>query len=489
MSGMTDPTPPPWRRAALWLAPAAAVLVWLSPAPWGLAEPAWRLVGLALWMVAWWLTEAVPLPVTALLPLAVAPLLGIQGEGDTAASYAHPLIFLFLGGFVLAAALERSGLHRRIALSLVHRLGAVGGGSGISAGGIVAGFMAASAFLSMWISNTATAMLMYTLGRSLLGSLEERLPDRPALVRFGIALMLGIAYACSIGGAGTLIGTPPNALMASFLSSTYGVEITMGRWLLLGLPFVLVMLPAAWWWLTRGAFRLADVDLGPARAHLEAERRQLGAPSRRERFVLVVFAATAAAWVLRGPLAAATGWPVTDTGIAMTAALVLLVVPLPGGGWKTAVDWPAVERLPWGVLILFGGGLALAGAFQSTGLAEALGRSVAGLEGVPPWLLLLAVTAGIVMLTELTSNTATAATFLPIVGAVAVGLGLPPALLCAPVALAASAAFMMPVATPPNAIVFAYEEMRIGHMARAGMVMNLAAVATITLLVLLLGTP
>lgn len=315
MPAVTDDTPPRWRRTALWLAPAAAVAVWLSPAPWGLAESAWRLVGLALWMVTWWLTEAVPLPVTALLPLAVAPLLGIQGEAETAAAYAHPLIFLFLGGFVLAAALERSGLHRRIALALVDRLGAAGGG----AAGIVAGFMAASAFLSMWISNTATALLMYTLGRSLLGSLEGRVEDRAGLTRFGLALMLGIAYACSIGGAGTLIGTPPNALLASFLSSTYGVEVTMGRWLMIGLPFVLIMLPVAWGWLTRGAFHLADVDLGPARAHLQTERRRLGPPSPRERFVLAVFAATAAAWVLRGPLAAATGWPVTDTGIAMTA--------------------------------------------------------------------------------------------------------------------------------------------------------------------------
>lgn len=475
---------PLWRRGALVLGPALAALLWLAPSPAELSEPAWRLVGLAAWMVVWWLSEAAPLPATALLPLVFMPLLGIRSEGETAASYAHPLIFLFLGGFILAGAMQRCGLHRRLALGLVSRLG---DRLGAGPSGVVGGFMAASAFLSMWISNTATAMLMYTLGRSLLDSLEDTVEDRAGLRRFGVALMLAIAYACSIGGAATLIGTPPNALLASILSDSYGYELTMGRWLGIGLPYMLLFLPIAWLWLTRVACPLTGFDLTGARRRLGEELERLGPASPTERFVSAVFTLTAAAWVLRSFLADWTGWAWSDTVIAIAAGLILLTVPVSWARGRFAVDWHTVEELPWGVLLLFGGGLALAGAFQSTGLAEVLGGSVSRLSGVNPWWIVLAVAAGVVLLTELTSNTATAATFLPLVAAVAVGLGQAPILLAAPVALAASAAFMMPVATPPNAIVFAYPGLRIGHMVRAGALMNLVSVLLIVTLLWLLG--
>jgi sodium-dependent dicarboxylate transporter 2/3/5 len=512
-----------WRLVALVCGPALGAATWLSAPPAGLSEPAWRVAGLAGWMVVWWLSEAVPIPATALLPIAVAPLAGVAPERDVAAAYAHPLIFLFLGGFILAAAMRQSGLHRRVALGLLGRAGS-------GAAGIVGGFMAATALLSMWISNTATAILMYTIATSLLEALgrtgernretaaaaESAAPEpatgrppagaadrqpvagpsaaavagpKPALERFGLALMLGIAYAASIGGVATLVGTPTNALLASFLDSSYGYALSFRRWLALGLPFTIVMLPLAWLWLTRPAFRLAGVRLAGAAEHLAAERERLGPLSRPERFVAVVFALTAAAWVLRDLLARLTGWPLTDTAVAMLAGLVLLAVPVPGEGGRRSLDWAEVEKLPWGVLILFGGGLALAESFNASGLAAWIGGAVAGLEGVPPWLLVLAVTAAVVMLTEITSNTATAATFLPLTAAAAVGLGHSPLLLAVPVAIAASAAFMLPVATPPNAIVFGYPGMRISTMAKSGAVLNLLAIALITLLVLLLGGP
>jgi len=301
--------------------------------------------------------------------------------------------------------------------------------------------------------------------------------------------MLGIAYSASIGGAATLVGTPTNALLASFLDASYGYALSFRRWLAIGLPFTVVMLPLAWLWLTRPAFRLAGVRLAGAAEHLAAERARLGPLSPEERFVAAVFAATASAWVLREPLATATGWPLTDSAVAMLAGLVLLAVPAPGARGRRALDWHEVEKLPWGVLILFGGGMALAEAFNSSGLAAASGGAVAGLGGAPRWLLVLAVTAAVVLLTEVTSNTATAATFLPLTAAAAVGLGHSPLLLAVPVALAASAAFMLPVATPPNAIVFAHRGMRVAVMARSGAVLNVFATAVITLLVLLLGGP
>lgn len=472
------------RRLALVVGPLLAGVTLVTPAPEGLAPEAWRLTGVTAWMVCWWLTEAVPLPATALLPIPCLPLLGIVAEEPTARSYAHPLIFLFLGGFILAGALERSGLHRRMALAIVRLMGRRLGGS---PAGLVGGFMGASALLSMWISNTASAMLMFTLGVSLLESLEDGEIAADDLARFGRALMLGIAYGCSIGGVATLVGTPPNALLASFLGDSYGIELTMARWMGIGLPYTLLMLPLAWLWLTRYAFRLSEIDLAAARRRLDEEHRSLGRPGRRERFVGTVFVATAGAWVLRGLLVRGTGLAVSDSTIALVASLVLLAVPLSRRRWECAIGWETVERLPWGVLILFGGGLALAGAFQSTGLAAAIGAAVAGLEVASLLWVVAALTAVVVLLTELTSNTATAATFLPIVGAVAVGLGVSPLLLTVPVAMAASAAFMMPVATPPNAIVFAYDELRITHMMRSGAVLNLVSVLLILAVLHLLG--
>ncbi len=475
--------PPSYSRAR-WVALLAGPLLGIAPlflaTPSALSEPAWRLLGLTAWMVCWWLSEAVPLPATALLPIPAMPLLGIADERDVVASYAHPLIFLFLGGFILAGAMQHTGLHRRIALQIVHRLA-----TGPS--GIVAGFMVASAALSMWISNTVTTVLMFGIALSVIDTVRQATPDPRGLRRFGLAVMLGVAYAASIGGVGTLIGTAPNALMAGFLKESYGIEISMGRWLLIGLPYVMLMLPLAWVWLTRFAFPCNMLDLGPARQRLGGELAGLGPVGRGERFALGVLVGSAVLWVLRSTLATRLGLPITDPGIAIVGAVLLLAVPVSLRPVRHAVDWETVEKLPWGVLILFGGSLTLAARFQSTGLSEAIGKGVEALGPLQPWLITLLFTVLIVLLTELTSNTATTATFLPIVGAIAVAIDISPALLAIPITIVASAAFMMPVATPPNTIVFAYREMRIGHMMRGGWMLNILAVAVVMLLMWLLG--
>jgi len=456
-----------FRLTMLVAGPVLAVVILLSPPPAGMSPEAWRLVSLAGWMVVWWLGEAVPIPVTALLPIPLMPIWGIGEMTEVAADYANPLIFLFLGGFLLAAAMQRWGLHRRIALGIVGRVGT-------SPTGIIGGFMLATAFLSMWISNTATTIMMFAVAISVVDFVARRSADDAALRRFGVALMLAIAYSASIGGVGTLIGTPPNALLASFLASTYGITVDFFTWMLFGVPVVLVMLPIAWLVLTQVIFPARGLGIGDASAVIRDELAALGPMGRGERVVAGVFAATALGWIFRSQLEALTGLPINDTSIALLAALVLFAWPVScQAGF--ALDWEAARHVPWGVLLLFGGGLALASAFQSTGLAEWIGNTVGGFE-ISTWLLILVVAAAIIYLTEITSNTASTATFLPILGAVAVGLSLDPRLLAVPVAVGASMAFMMPVATPPNAIVFSYERMRLRDMAVAGFLLNIAAV-------------
>ena len=460
---------PPRRQIALIAGPALALLLLMLPAPAEMAPEAWRLVALAAWMVVWWLGEAVPIPATALLPIPMMPLLEIDEMTPVAANYAHPLIFLFLGGFVLAAAMQRWGLHRRIALTIVSRIGA-------SPGGIILGFMAATAFLSMWISNTATTIMMFAVGLSVIEFVARKTPDRAVVHNFGVALMLGIAYAASIGGVGTRIGTPPNALLASCLHSSYGIRIDFFTWMQFGVPVVLVMLPVAWLLLTGVIFPARELTIGDAGGVIKAELAALGAMSKGERAVAVVFLCAALGWILRKQIAGWSGLPINDTMIALIAAIVLFAWPISRQQGHFAVDWQAARAIPWGVLLLFGGGLALAGGFKATGLAEWIGARVAGFD-VGTWMLVFAVTAAIVYLTEITSNTASTATFLPILGAVAIGLAIDPRLLAIPVALGASMAFMMPVATPPNAIVFSYEQMRLGDMVKAGFWLNLIAIA------------
>lgn len=443
-------------------------------------------LGLMAWMATWWLTEAVDVAATALLPLAVLPLATVSGGSASAAMaaaarpYAHPFIGLFLGGFLLALAMERWGLHRRIALVALRA-------SGTRPAGIVLGFMVVTATLSMWVSNTATTVLMLPIATSVLALLR---PDGRSLARdpLAIALLLGIAYAASIGGIGTIIGTPPNVFLVGFLRERYGVTIGFGAWMRVGVPFVLVFLPIAWLLLTRVLYPVGDEPVAGSAALFRDKLRGLGPMSRGEWIVFLVFMTTAGAWILRpliagievGGVAPLAG--LDDTGIAMIAALALFAAPVDWRRGVFALDWATARGVPWGILILFGGGLSLADAVQRHGVAELIGAQAEALGVLPPWLIVVAVVAVVIFLTELTSNTATTATLLPILAGIAPVIAVHPDLLLIPAAVAASCAFMMPVATPPNAIVFGTGRVTIPQMCRAGLWLNLIGIVLVTLL-------
>jgi sodium-dependent dicarboxylate transporter 2/3/5 len=476
-------------RVGLVLGPVLAIALALSlpeasDAPGGLTPAGRATAAVAAWMATWWLTEAVPLAVTALLPVVLFPLLGIAPIRDTTAPYANPLIFLFLGGFLLGLGIQRFGLHRRIALLVLLRVGT-------SPRALVGGFMLAAAGLSMWISNTATAIMMLPIGASVLKLLDEQEHANPAGAKpdaptrgFGTALVLGIAYACSIGGIGTLVGTPPNLVLAAFVREQYGIEVTMLGWLGIGLPLVALMLPLTWWYLTRIAFPLPATPLPCGRDVLRSELAALGSMDRGERTALAVFLATALGWLLRPQLVAWTGLTsLSDAGIAMLGALSLFVIPVDRKATRYALDWETARQVPWEILILFGGGLSLAAAIAANGVDNFIAGGFAGLAGLPFWVIALTITAAVIFLTEITSNTAVTTTLMPVLAATAIATGAPPGLLLTAAALAASCAFMLPVATPPNAIVFSSGCVSVGEMARAGFVLNLAAVVVVTLVV------
>ncbi len=460
--------------------PIVCAILLLMDAPAGLSPEAWKLVAVVSWMVIWWMTEAAPVAVTALLPIILMPLFGIAGQKAVASSYAHPLIYLFLGGFLIAVAMQRWGLHKRIALTVVRM-------TGTSSSAIIGGFMGATAFLSMWISNTATTLMMFTVGISLIEFISAKGKDPAQVRRFGIALMLGIAYSASIGGVATLIGTPPNTLLASVMSDSYGVEIDFITWMMMGLPITIIMLPVVWFLLTRVIFPVGKLDLEGADELVSRELKALGVMSRGEKVVLTVFLATVFCWIFRKLIVSFTGLALTDTSIALIAASLLFVIPVSLEKKQFTADWSGAKNIPWGVLLLFGGGLALAGAFKSTGLAASIGDAVASLNAFDIAIIIAVTIVTIIFLTEITSNTATTATFLPILGAVAVGLEFSPLVLAIPAALAASMAFMMPVATPPNAIVFSYDGMQIKDMMKAGLWLNVITIALIYCATMLLA--
>ncbi|HET6567389.1 MAG TPA: DASS family sodium-coupled anion symporter, partial [Rhodothermales bacterium] len=442
----------------------------------GLSTAGWHTAAVGLLMAVWWMTEALPIAATSLLPLVLFPLLGIATMADAATPYANPLIFLFLGGFLIALAMEKWGLHRRIALNILRAVGT-------RPGAVIAGFMISTGFISMWVSNTATALMMLpialsvvTLMRSQSGSLEPSRDER----NFGLVLMLTIAYSSSIGGMATLIGTPTNVFMAGFMQEAYGFRMSFVGWLMVGVPLVLVGLP-----LTYGVLRLVFPvrmkTLPGGDAFLRRELAGLGSISKPEVMVAVVFGLVAVLWIT-SPLMERMVPGISDTGIAMFGALLLFVLPVDAAKGMFVLDWQTAERLPWGVLLLFGGGLTLAAAIQGSGLATWIGTQLSGVGSWPMVTVVLLTAFVITFLTELTSNTATAAAFLPIVAAVAAGIGENPLLLVIPTTLSASCAFMLPVATPPNAIVYGSGYVSIGQMARAGIWLNVAFALLITLL-------
>ncbi|MBW2713957.1 MAG: SLC13/DASS family transporter [Deltaproteobacteria bacterium] len=448
--------------------------------------------GLAVWMAVWWMTEAIPIYATALLPVTLLPLTGALPLAKAAAPYAHHLIFMFMGGFILALSMQRWGLHRRIAFFSLQIAGA-------RPAQIVACFMALTAFLSMWVSNTATAIMMAPVAISIIqlnGTDEHDVEHGDKTTsNFAVCLLLGIAYAASIGGTATLIGTPPNLFLASFYESQFGQEIGFVRWMGVGLPLALVFLPLCWFFLTRLLYPLPPEAIEGSDRFLKQAYENLGPMNRGSWITLVVFLMTASLWISRPllqELSLAGRQPfvgLSDAGIAMAGALLLFMIPVDLTKREFTMDWETALKLPWGLLILFGGGLSLAQAIRTNGVGEFIASQVGLISGAPPYLIVVAVTLLIIFLTELTSNTATTATFVPILASMAPALGMEPLLLIVPAALAASCAFMLPVATPPNAIVFGTGRISIPQMTRAGIWLNLLGVLLIPLATYLLAYP
>lgn len=480
-AGETPVGSPGRERIGLVLGPLLFLLLFVLPQPEGLSAEGQRVAAVAVLMATWWMTEALPLAATALIPIVLFPALGILPAGEATAPYANHLIFLFMGGFFIALSMQRWGLHRRIALSVVALVGT-------EARTLVLGFMLATAFLSAWISNTATTVMMLPIGAAILGLLEK---DESG--NLGTALMLGIAYAASIGGVATLIGTPPNAVFAAAVDELLGRTIGFLEWMYVGVPLMAVMLPITWWLLVRVLFPLpTGVGAGAAaKTVIGRERAALGRMGRGERTTAIIFTLTALAWVLRAPKefgdivipGIETYLPlVSDSTIAMAGALALFAIPVSLERGEFTLDWEWATRIPWGVLLLFGGGLSLAHAFEVSGLATWIGDQVASFGALPTMGLVALVAVIFLLLTELTSNTATATMGMPIMAGVAAGVGADPLTLMAAAALASSMAFMLPVATPPNAIVFGSGRITIAQMVRAGVWLNMIGVGLIAVL-------
>ena len=502
------------KTVGLFLGPILFAVVLLLPAPREMTPEGRRMAAVALLMSVWWITEAIPIPATSLLPLVLYPLLGIvigkpssatgvdrlkQAAMEAAKPYAHHLIFLFLGGFMIALAMQRWNLHRRIAVNIVKRLS-------FSPSFLILGFMIATAFLSMWISNSATTMMMLPIALAVVGHIAEQREregiagaKEPEESRFAVCMMLGIAYAASIGGVGTLIGTPPNVLLARHAEEQLGKRIDFLEWMRVGLPFVIVFLPVAWLTLTRLIYPVRHVRIPRGKEVIEREIQMLGKMGRGETMTLIVFVMTALGWVFlteKKDIAGVnipgiqTWFPgVQDSTVAMIGALLLFVLPVSLKRGEFVLNWQWASKLPWGVILLFGGGFALAGGFAATGLDEWISHRVEIFKGGHVLVIITATATFLIFLTELTSNTATTSMALPIFTGIALGLGQDPLLLLVPLTIAASCAFMLPVGTPPNAIAFGSGLVSIPQMARAGFILNIIGVILITALTYLLVIP
>lgn len=443
----------------------------------------------AVLMGAWWMSEAIPLAATALVPLVIFPLSQVISFKDIAAPYAADTIFLFMGGFILALGMQRWNLHRRLALLVVLAVGT-------KPKQLVAGFMIATGVMSMWVSNTATAVVMLPIGLSVLVLTADIVGGFHNQRNFATALMLAIAYAASIGSLGTIIGTPPNALLVAYLSENHDIHIGFGQWMLVGVPLSVVYMALAWFILTT-VFKPEMKDIPGGREIIRKELADMGRISRGEVMVGVIFLFAALSWVFVPILLKLTGSTlnITDALIGMTAAMLLFLIPVDAKSGIRLMDWESAKELPWDVLLLFGGGLALSKMFSTSGLSLWIGEVARSVSVLPTILIVAAVTTLVIFLTELTSNTATAAAFLPIIGGVAVGIGLTDGapqnvmLLTIPVAIAATCAFMLPVATPPNAIAFGSGYVKIGEMVKGGLLLNLIGIVLITVTVYLLAVP
>lgn len=479
----------PVQFAGLIIGPIIALLLLLFFKP----QPETPQIGYMLAVVAlmaiWWITEAIPLAATSLLPFVLFPSLGILSANEAASAYFNPIIFLFLGGFLIALAMERWNLHRRIALAIIDSVGR-------DPKWLVLGFMLASGFISMWISNTATAVMMLPIGLAILSKLNENFGEEKCS-GINVCLMLGIAYGASIGGVATLVGTPPNLVFARIYAIAFPEEpaIAFGQWILLGVPFSLVLMVIVWLLMTRFIFRI-DKDLQLSRETFREEREGLGRMSWEEKIIAVIFATTALLWVSRTDITIGSvtlpGWTrlwepflaIDDGTIAIAMALLLFMIPTRSGARGGAIlDGSIFAKVPWGIVLLFGGGFALAKGFGTSGLAEWIAQKFTGAEDTSPFLTVVLVSTTVNALTELTSNTATAQMFLPLLASMAVGMGIHPLLLMIAATISASMTFMMPVATPPNAIVFGSGYIRIGDMVRVGIWINIVSIILAVLVV------
>ncbi len=493
-SGDTSPEtePSPWwkqlpliRVIGLIAGPVVFALLMFGTGIKGLSPQGQAAAAITLLMAIWWVTEAIPIYATALVPIVLFPITGVLPVGETTRNYGHELIFLFLGGFLLAIAIQKWNLHRRIALNIVHLFGT-------DPTRLVLGFMVATGFLSMWISNTAAAMMMVPIGLAtisqltrILGEQDSTIDTSPGKFPFGMALMLGIAYSASVGGVATIIGSPPNAIFVGYVSQIEGVEITFLQWMYYGLPISIIGMVGVWWYLTRVAHPVVIVDLPGLSDVIEQERSELPELKGPQARVLVIFVLVAGLWILRGvlsPVLADLGLGgLNDTTIAIFGGLLLFLIPAELGKGQFLLTWDDTSEVPWGILILFGGGLALAAGIEDSGLAGWLAEQLHALQDAPLMLVLAAVAVLVIFLTEVTSNTATASIFVPVVAVVAAVVGIHSWVLMVTVVTAASCAFMLPIATPPNAVVFASDYVSMRDMMRAGIWLNLSFVVLIVI--------
>jgi len=454
---------------ALVLGPVVFITIqWANPQFW-FPEIGWDVFSIALWMIIWWIFEAIPIFATALLPIVLFPSTSVFNLTDATTPYASPIIFLFMGGFMLALALEKHQLHRRIALNLI-RL------TGTNANGIILGFMLATAILSMWISNTATAVMMLPIALSVIKLLEANENTFSGFNRFKTALFLGIAYSANVGGMATIIGTPPNVVLVGLVKNILDKEISFASWLLIGIPTVVVMLFLIYQLLTKVLFRHGLTKIGQAELYINQELEKLGNWSKEEKWVAVIFGLTAFCWIAKSQINSILGAEIlNDTVTAMSGGLATFLVPLNKSG-KMLMNWEDMKHLPWGILILFGGGMTLAKAMETAGFVDMIGEAISQHQNIPLWLLLLILTALALFLTEVMSNVALTTIAIPMVLSISKGLDIDPLLLAIPVAMATSCAFMMPISTPPNAIVFSSGYINMKQMVRAGILLNLVAV-------------
>lgn len=463
-------------RIGLLLGPLLFVLTLLFLKPDGLSSEGVAVLASTLWIATWWITEAIPIEVTSLLPIILFPLTGALDLSETTAAFGHKYIFLYVGGFIIAIAIEKWNLHKRISLNIINLIGT-------NVHLTILGFMVATAFMSMWISNTATAVMMLPIGMAIVKQLKDN-PDtiEDENVIFGKALMLAIAYSSSIGGIATLIGTPPNLVLAGVLEEVYGIELTFTKWFVFGLPISMILLAICWWYLTRVAFTFKQKEFPGGKAEIKRLMKKLGKISYEEKVVLIVFVVTALAWICRSFLLQKILPDIDDPIIAIIAGVALFILPTKDKK-ERLLKWDEAVKLPWGILFLFGGGMALAAGFQESGLAMWIGSQMTALQGVSILLIIIILIAAVNFLTEVTSNLATTAMLLPILAPMALNIDVHPYILLVAATVAASCAFMLPVATPPNAVVFGSGYLRIPDMVRTGIWMNIISILVLTIFV------